>query len=239
MDLLFLIFLPFLVCTGGRSKEIPKQHLKEDERINIKLLESLKTLQKYLEELKTTTKKEIISEPEDEPIFGPHYPIINVQEPPMDIPAEGLHDDQLDIPHNMFFQPVPFSDKAQNARNYFGVKESQPKRQREKVLLIISTVNLLLLLMLTGCCIVTVWLHSRNGRMKLFCRKQMASTVPSRNFQKEDINPVSFSSIMNIVDEATSYSDESERALDQGPKLAPSTPHPTIQPPRSRPEQAA
>ncbi|XP_034267154.1 uncharacterized protein LOC117661995 isoform X2 [Pantherophis guttatus] len=220
MDLLFLIFLPFLVCTGGRSKEIPKQHLKEDERINIKLLESLKTLQKYLEELKTTTKKEIISEPEDEPIFGPHYPIINVQEPPMDIPAE-------------------VSDKAQNARNYFGVKESQPKRQREKVLLIISTVNLLLLLMLTGCCIVTVWLHSRNGRMKLFCRKQMASTVPSRNFQKEDINPVSFSSIMNIVDEATSYSDESERALDQGPKLAPSTPHPTIQPPRSRPEQAA
>lgn len=76
-------------------------------------------------------------------------------------------------------------------------------------------------------------------RMKFFCRKQMASAVPSRNCQTEDINPVSFSSMMKIVDEASSYSDESERVLDQAPKLTPSMAHPAIQPPRSRPEQAA
>ncbi|KAM6471055.1 MOB kinase activator 3B isoform 4-T6 [Liasis olivaceus] len=131
-------------------------------------------------------------------------------------------------------EPENVSDKAKKS---FTVKEPEPQKMRQTVLLIISTLNLLLLFLLTGCCVITIWLNSKNGRLKLFGWKLLGSTVTSSNFQTEDSSPVS--SVSTIVDEAPSFSDESERVLDQTPGLAPDTPHPTVQPPGSSPEQAA
>ncbi|KAM6471053.1 MOB kinase activator 3B isoform 2-T4 [Liasis olivaceus] len=206
------------IFRSSLSAAIPVQHVEENERINdvVKLQSSLKALQEYVEELRITAKEgNATPEPENEPMFGPRYPSINVQEPPMDIPLE-------------------VSDKAKKS---FTVKEPEPQKMRQTVLLIISTLNLLLLFLLTGCCVITIWLNSKNGRLKLFGWKLLGSTVTSSNFQTEDSSPVS--SVSTIVDEAPSFSDESERVLDQTPGLAPDTPHPTVQPPGSSPEQAA
>ncbi|XP_070592343.1 uncharacterized protein [Erythrolamprus reginae] len=138
---------------------------------------------------------------EDE--FGPHYLTRNTNEPPMDLPIEGLQDDE-DIPRNLFFQPIPISDRVhQIARN----GNVHKKGIEERILLPISIITLLVSLILLGCSAFGIYQ----------CTKEKRDQHPgqTRCTQTEELEVTSFNAIVNIVDEVSSYSDQSEGSQDK------------------------
>ncbi|XP_034267157.1 uncharacterized protein LOC117662002 [Pantherophis guttatus] len=141
-----------------------------------------------------------------EDIFGPHYPTVDTDEPPMDLPIEGLRDDQ-DIPRNLFFQPIPLSDRLDQIE-----RSGQGHRKKgieEKILLPISVITLLASLILLGCSAFGIY----------ECTKEKRDQRPgqTRCTQTEDLDITTFNAMVNIADEVSSYSDESEGSQENRP----------------------
>ncbi|KAM3848131.1 uncharacterized protein M6D78_004771 [Vipera latastei] len=122
----------------------------------------------------------------------------------MDLPIEGLREDQ-DIPHNLFFQPIPLSDRIHEIK-----KSGQGHRKKgieEKILLPISVITLLVSLILLGCSAFGIY----------ECTKEKGGQTPgqTRCTQTEELEITSFNAIVNIVDEVSTFSDDSTASQDK------------------------
>ncbi|KAM6473161.1 uncharacterized protein PHA67_006073 isoform 2-T2 [Liasis olivaceus] len=202
-----------------------------------RLKQSLKILRDYLEELgvkqpqetqttyhisKVAVKVLGVEQPQErqttyqttEMKFGPRYPSVDVKEPPMEIPVAGLQDDDVEIPRNLFFQPIPLSDKANKAEKR--VQLHHKKEIEEKMLLPISIATLIVLLILLGCSAIGIYECTKEKRAQDQCQ--------TTNTQAEEFKMTISSAIMTIVDEVSSFSDESQATHDRYEKVPPHEP---------------
>ncbi|XP_077201360.1 uncharacterized protein LOC143841213 isoform X2 [Paroedura picta] len=145
------------------------EHQPEDSDA-LKLHNSLQSLREYLEILNKNKNQEEIISKEEEPVedneLGPHYHMYT-SEPPMEMPPEELQKQQ-NVGENpakdLYFQPIPISDKIGMAERNSQVGTEGGLQTREVVMLGVSSATLAVLILLTMFCAAAVYHCSKQNR---------------------------------------------------------------------------
>ncbi|XP_053151259.1 formin-2-like [Hemicordylus capensis] len=215
---------------------------------NLKLKNSLESLKSYLEKLTKKKPEEEQTGPSEEDLedekFGPHYPSLNTKEPDMEIPPEGLQDiENGNVPKDLFFQPIPLSDKADDAQKRIQATSAGEQEVKETVLLAVSSTTLTILLLLTVCCAVTIYQCSReynywdeysltsSERQAMYGSGESDSTISRSeeglawnemtlseqqgSSQPKQAKALTFSPMIRSIDEVSTVSDESARTFER------------------------
>ncbi|KAH0628362.1 hypothetical protein JD844_009418, partial [Phrynosoma platyrhinos] len=234
------------------KKDIPVHHAEASGNKNneaLKLRNSLESLRKYLEDIsiKKAEEEQPSSGGEHPEVlreeFGPHYHTMNTEEPPLELPIEELQVNGLfeDRPKDLFFRPVPLSDKADETQERVQRITNEDRRARETVLLGVSSATLAILLLLTVFCVVSIYHCSKQytywDNLSLTSSEQRALFGPSYyqsdsstaqaqgalraeptsapTAQTKLTRTLTFSATFHAVDEVSSFSDESTRTTEK------------------------
>ncbi|XP_060092518.1 formin-1-like [Heteronotia binoei] len=212
----------------------------------------------------SVSKEESVEENE----FGPHYHTMYTNEPPMEIIPEELQEQENvgdNPPKDVYFQPIPISDKIGMAERNIEVGTGGGQQIRETVLLAVSSATLAVLLLLTVFCAAAVYYCSRpynylddysytsSERRLLLCPSDSSSYTRTEDsslvWSERTLTEQSSSEIKHtFVDEISTFSDESARTaerdksesvpcdLEPGGLPAPSVPPPAEAVPPPAPE---